>query len=83
MGLGKLDELATDDQKKMLGKRIEEMLKYGTELLLTELADEQVEKLAIHYYEQIKRKRRYDVKENGAEWETVNTDVNSMRTDFR
>ena len=72
VGLGKLDELATDDQKKMLGKRIEEILKYGTGLLLTELADEQVEKLAMHYYKEIMLKRRYDVKENGAEWETVN-----------
>ena len=72
VGLGKLDELATDNQKILLGKRIEEMLKYGTGMLLTELEDEQVEKLAMYYYEQIKSKRRYDLKENEAEWETVN-----------
>lgn len=72
VGLGKLDELATDDQKKLLGRRIEEMLKYGTGLLLTEIADEQVEKLAIHYYKETMRNRRYDTQENGPEWETVN-----------
>jgi transposase len=73
VGLGKLDELATDDQRKLLGKRIEEIIKHGTELLIKEsVVDEQVEKLALHYYELIKRKRRYDVKTNGAEWETVN-----------
>ncbi|NCB85755.1 MAG: IS1634 family transposase [Bacteroidia bacterium] len=72
VGLGKLDELATDDQKKLLGKRIEEIIKHGAGLLINELADEQVEKLAMHYYELIKRKRRYDVKTNGAQWETVN-----------
>ncbi len=72
VGLGKLDELATDDQKKLLGKRIEEIIKHGTGLLIKEPVDEQVEKLALYYYGQIKRKRRYDVKTNGAEWETVN-----------
>ena len=68
VGLGKLDELATDDERKYLGKRIEEIIKHGTGLLIMEPADEQVEKLAMHYYELIKRKRRYDVKTNGAEW---------------
>jgi len=72
IGLGKLDELATDDQKKLLGNRIEEIIKHGAGLLIKESADEQVEKLAMHYYELIKRKRRYDVKANGTEWETVN-----------
>jgi transposase len=82
IGLGKLDELATDEQKKRLGNRIEEIIKHGTGLLINEPADDQVEKLAIHYYELINRKRRYDVKTNGAEWETVN--VASMKnTDAR
>jgi len=82
IGLGKLDELATDDQKKLLGKRIWEMIKHGPGLLLQESGAPALEKLAYHYYEQIKRKQRYDVKGNGAEWETVNL-VSMKNSDAR
>jgi len=71
-GLGKLDELETVEDKKLLSKRIEEIIKFGPGLLIKGPVNKQVENLALHYYREIKKKRRYDIKENGAEWETVN-----------
>jgi hypothetical protein len=73
IGLGKLDELATDDQKKHLGNRFEKIIKHRKGLLLKRSANDQVEKRPfIIFYELIKRKQRYDVKPNETEWETVN-----------
>ena len=72
IGLGRLDELKTDDEKKFLGKRIEEMIKYGPSLFTNESPNKQIEAMSLHFYQAIKEKRRYDVKKNGAEWETVN-----------
>ena len=70
-GLGKLDELPTVEQKKLLAKRIEEMIKYGPNILIDGQDNEQVEKLSLYFYQEIKKKQKYDIKENGAEWETV------------
>ena len=72
VGLGKLDELPGVEQKKLLAKRIEEIIKFGPDLLIKEPVDKQLEDLALYFYQEIKKKRRYDIKENGAEWETVN-----------
>lgn len=72
VGLGKLDELPGVEQKKLLAKRIEEIIKFGPDLLIKEPLDKQLEDLALYFYQEIKKKRRYDIKENGAEWETVN-----------
>jgi hypothetical protein len=44
IGLGKLDELATDDQKKHLGNRFEKIIKHRKGLLLKRSANDQVEK---------------------------------------
>ena len=76
IGLGKLGELSTDEQKIRLGKRIEDMAHGKTPLLLEE-PDEQVERLAHHFYNEIKKKRRYDVKESGQDWQLV--DVNTVK----
>jgi len=48
IGLGKLEELPTDEQKILLGKRIEEMVQ-GKLRLSLEKPDEQVERLARHF----------------------------------
>jgi len=72
IGFGKLEELPTDEQKKLLASRVEELIINGGNTLLIALADEKVEKLAHYYYGEIKRKRRYDVKRGKEDWETVN-----------
>jgi len=68
---GKLDELESVEEKKLLARRIEEMLKGGLNTLTVEIIDKKVEKLARHYYGEIKKKKRYDVGHEGSEWETV------------
>ena len=62
IGLGKLDELKDDTQIKLLGKHIEEMLKYGSGLLMQEAISEQINYLSLQFYRQIFKKQRYDVK---------------------
>jgi hypothetical protein len=72
VSLGKLEELETVEQKKMLASRIEELIKNGGNLLGIGIVDEEVEKLARYFYTEIKQKKRYDIKHEKAEWETVN-----------
>ena len=70
VGLGKLEEkLETEEQIKLLGKRIEEKLK-GQTTLDVDTIDEKVETLAKYYYNEIKKKRRYDVG-GRSDWQTV------------
>jgi len=70
VGLGKLEEkLETEEQIKLLGKRIEEKLKGQPDIDL-DIFDEKVETLAQYYYNEIKKKRRYDV-DRGSDWQTV------------
>lgn len=77
IGFGKLEELPGDEQKKQLASRVEEMLKYGPNRLEVGELDEKVEDLARYFYNEIKTKRRYDVKHGKAEWETV--DMSSLK----
>ena len=77
IGLGKLDELPEEGQKKQLALRIEEMLKYGVNYLSIGAIEEKVEKLALYFYNEIKKKGSYDVSREGAEWETV--DISSLK----
>lgn len=73
VGLGKLEELPGEEQKKLLGKRIEELLTGQQERLpLSIEEDKKIEKLAHYYYAEIKKKHRYDFGENGNDWQTVN-----------
>ncbi len=68
--MGKLEEkLHTEEQIKRLGKRIEEKLK-GKSMLPLDTIDNQVEELSEYYYEEIKKRRRYDVGKRG-DWQTV------------
>jgi len=77
IGFGKLEELASIEQKKLLAGRIEEMLKGGINTLSVESIDEKVEKLARYFYSEIKTKKRYDVNQEGCDWETV--DMSTMK----
>lgn len=72
VSFGRLDELDTDDRKKLLGKRVEQMIVNGGSTLSISQADAQVEQLARYYYEEVKKKKRYDIPHQKADWETVN-----------
>jgi hypothetical protein len=72
IGFGRLEELETVEQKKLLATRIEELIKNGGNALPVGLIDERVEKLARFFYSEIKQKKRYDIKHGKADWETVN-----------
>ena len=72
VSFGRLDELETDEQKKLLGKRIEQLIINGGNTLSTSDADEQIEQLACYFFEEVRRKKRYDINQGKAEWETVN-----------
>jgi hypothetical protein len=76
IGFGKLEELPDMEQKKQLALRVEEMLQYGPGKLALGTVDKKVEELALHFYHEIKAKKRYDVF-RGAEWETV--DMKSLK----
>lgn len=71
VSFGRLDELDTDDRKKLLGRRVEQLIINGGNTLSISQADEQVEQLARYYCEEVKRKRRYDTKQGKSDWETV------------
>jgi hypothetical protein len=70
-----LEELDTVEQKKMLASRIEELIKKGENTLRICPIDEKVEKLARYFYKEIKHKRRYDLKQDKSDWETVDLDT--------
>lgn len=72
VGFGRLEELETVEQKKLLATRVEELIVNGGNSLSTSAVDEQVEQLARHYFAEIKSKKRYDVKQGNEDWETVN-----------
>jgi transposase len=71
IGFGRLEELETVEQKKLLATRIEDMLTNGGNVLSTSVADEMVEQLARQFCAEILKKRRYDVKPGNREFETV------------
>ncbi len=72
VSFGRLDELPTDEQKKLLGKRVEQLIINGGNTLSISQAEEPIEQLARYYYEEVKKKKRYDLKQDKADWETVN-----------
>jgi hypothetical protein len=74
IGFGKLDELSEEKQKKLLGKRVEELLTGQVNRLPLPVVNEKVEKLAHYYYQEIKKKHRYDL---GKDWQTV--DLSTMK----
>jgi hypothetical protein len=77
IGLGKLDELPEEEHRKLLGKRIEELLTGQSNSLAFSQSDEVVEKLAHYYCTEIKKKGRYDVSKGNNEWQTV--DISTLK----
>ena len=75
LGLGKLEELDSPDQKRMLAVRIEELIKNGSGTLALSLLDEKVEKLAQQFYQEIRSKRRCDFSAEKEDWEVVNLET--------
>lgn len=71
IGFGKLEELDNVEQKKLLASRVEELIKNGGQTLALHLVDEKIEKLAQHFYKEIGIKKRYDIKQDKRELETV------------
>jgi hypothetical protein len=71
VGLGKLDDLPLEVQKKLLGKRIEELLTGQGNGLSLFKTNESVEKLAHYYLSKIKKKGRYDFGKVDSDWQTV------------
>ena len=60
------------EEKKLLGSRIEEMIKNGGNTLALNTVSLKIEELAQHYYREVIKKRRYDLKHiNSLEQETV------------
>lgn len=70
VNFGRLETLSTGTQRNMLAQRIEQLILNGGNTLSTSIADEEVERLAGHFYGEIKAKGTYDTKQG--EWETVN-----------
>jgi hypothetical protein len=77
IGLGKLEELPGDDSKKLLGKRIEELVIGQTRQLPANQVEDNVEKLAHHYYKEIKKKYGYGQGEKGKDLQIV--DMSSLK----
>lgn len=60
VNFGRLDELESVEEKKLLASRVEALVKNGGLTLPLGTIDEKVEKLAHHFYNEICAKRRYD-----------------------
>lgn len=75
LGLGKLEELDSPDQKRMLAVRIEELIKNGSGTLVLSQVDEKVEKLAQQFYQEIRSKKRCDFSPEKEDWEVVNLET--------
>jgi hypothetical protein len=72
INFGRLENLVTVEQKKLLAARVEALVVNGGNTLASSIMDEQVEVLARHFYSEIKQKKRYDIKRGDEDWETVN-----------
>src|SRR4030042_854139 len=60
INFGRLNELETVEQKKLLASRVEQFLINGGNTLSTSISDEQVEQLARLFYQEIIKKKQYD-----------------------
>jgi hypothetical protein len=71
VSFGKLEELETVEEKKLLASRVEALLKNGGLSLPFDSTNEKVEKLALHYYKAICAQRRYDTGKGKEDLEIV------------
>lgn len=72
INFGRLENLVTVEQKKLLAARVEALVVNGGNTLASSIMDEEVEVLARHFYSEIRQKKRYDIKRGDEDWETVN-----------
>jgi transposase len=72
VSFGRLDELDTVEQKKLLASHVEELIINGGNTLSLSVADKKVEQLAQHFFNEVRSKKRYDIKQVNEDWETVN-----------
>jgi transposase len=72
VSFGRLEEIDTVEQKKLLAKRVEELIVNGGNTLSISAVDEKVEGLAMRFFKEIKNKKRYDTNQDKQDWETVN-----------
>jgi hypothetical protein len=70
VNFGRLETLTMATQRKLLAQRVEQLVMNGGNTLSTSNCDEEVERLARHFYQEIREKGTYDVKRS--DWETVN-----------
>lgn len=75
VNFGRLETLTTSGQRNMLAQRLEQLVTNGGNTLSTSIADEEVERLARHFYGEIRAKGTYDTKRG--EWETV--DISTLK----
>lgn len=75
VNFGRLETLTTAAQRNMLVQRIDQLVTNGGNTLSTSIADEEVERLAKHFYDEIRAKGTCDTKPG--EWETV--DVSTLK----
>lgn len=71
ISFGRLDELGTVEQKKLLASRVGQLIANGGNVLSTSISDPQVEQMARFFFEEIKKKKRYDIKQDKPDIETV------------
>jgi transposase len=71
INFGRLEELETVEQKKLLASRVESLIVNAGNNLSTISADELIERLARGYYADIKQKGRYDINQINKDVETV------------
>jgi transposase len=71
INFGRLEELETVEQKKLLASRVESLIVNADNNLSTISADELIERLARGYYADIKQKGRYDINQINKDVETV------------
>ncbi len=70
VNFGRLETLTTATQRNMLAQRIGQLVTGGGQTLSTSLSDQEVERLAAHFYIEIKAKGTCDIKPG--DWDTVN-----------
>ncbi len=71
INFGRLEELETVEQKKLLASRVESLIMNTGNNLSTIAADEPIERLAHSFYADIKQKGRYDINQINKNLETV------------
>lgn len=75
VNFGRLDELESVEEKKLLASRTESLIRNGGQTLRLEPVNEKVESLARYYYNEICVKRRYDIARGKEDIEIVKLDT--------